>query len=149
MLHAALASFALLVANTQSATPAETADIAAITAQSRAFSQGFMDADLEAMMATYHEDAVIFPPGRAAISGESGIRAYWTPRPNRRVTHHAMNPDEIRIEDDLAYDHGVYTVSGETDGQAWGPSEGKYLVVWRRGADEVWRMQLDMWNDLD
>ena len=50
------------------------------------------------------------------------------------------------IQDDLAYDYGVYEVAGERDGQPWGPAGGKYVIVWVRGADGAWRMRLDIWN---
>lgn len=60
-------------------------------------------------------------------------------------TRHAATPTEIRVEGDHAYDYGVYEVAGERNGQAWGPTLGKYVIVWRRGP-EGWRIHLDMWN---
>jgi len=49
------------------------------------------------------------------------------------------------VDGDHAYDHGVYEVSGERDGKAWGPFRGKYVIVWRRDR-RAWRMEHDMWN---
>ena len=49
------------------------------------------------------------------------------------------------MDGDHAYDHGVYEISGERDGKAWGPVRGKYVIVWRREKG-TWRMELDMWN---
>jgi ketosteroid isomerase-like protein len=47
-----------------------------------------------------------------------------------------------------AYDYGTFEIAGERDGTAWGPSRGKYVVVWRRDQGG-WRMQLDIWNSSD
>ena len=81
-----------------------------------------------------------------AITGRPAILRYWTLPPNRRITRHVLIPDRIVIIGDVAHDYGRFEVSGETDGKPWGPSFGKYVVIWRRGTDGVWRMYLDMWN---
>ncbi|MDF2760692.1 MAG: hypothetical protein K0S99_3327, partial [Thermomicrobiales bacterium] len=44
-----------------------------------------------------------------------------------------------------AYDHGTFEIAGVRDGKAWGPSRGKYVVVWRREGG-TWRIHLDIWN---
>ena len=125
------------------------ADGIAIADAARAFSAAYVRGDPEAMAASYTDDAVIFPDRRAAISGRQAIQEYWTLPDNRRITLHQIVPDHVVIHGDVAYDHGRFTISGTTDGVPWGPSWGKYVVVWRRGADGKWRMQLDMWNRLD
>lgn len=125
------------------------ADGIAIAAAAHAFSAAYVRGDPEAMAASYTDDAVIFPDRRAAISGRPAIQEYWTLPENRRITLHQIVPDRVVIHGDVAYDHGRFTISGTTDGVPWGPSWGKYVVVWRRGADGKWRMQLDMWNRLD
>lgn len=121
-------------------------DSAAIHAVSREFSAAYVRGDAAAMGAAYTDDAVIFPDRSEAIAGREAIQRYWTLQPGARITRHTATPTEIRVEGDIAYDHGVYEIAGERNGQAWGPSHGKYVIVWRRGADGAWRMQLDMWN---
>jgi ketosteroid isomerase-like protein len=121
-------------------------DSVAILAAARAFSAAYVRGDAGAMAELYTEDAAIFPDLSPAIVGRGPIRQYWTLPPNRRVTRHVLMPDRVEIIGDVAHDYGRFEVSGETDGTAWGPSSGKYVVVWRRGADGHWRMFLDMWN---
>lgn len=121
------------------------ADMAAIEDAGRRFSAAYMRGDVDAMVELYTPDAVIFPNSSEAIRGHEDIRRYWALPAGARITHHRATPTEIRVDGDHAYDHGVYEVSGERNGEAWGPTLGKYVIVWRRGP-EGWRMHLDMWN---
>ena len=125
------------------------ADGEAIAKVARSFSAAYVQGDPEAMAGAYTEDAVIFPDRRAAISGRQAIQQYWTLPANRTITQHELIPEKVVVKGDMAYDHGRFRVSGTTDGVAWGPSWGKYVVMWRKGADGNWRMQLDIWNRLD
>jgi uncharacterized protein (TIGR02246 family) len=120
-------------------------DAAAIEAASREFSAAYVRGDVDAMMALYTPDAVIFPNNSEMIQGEQAVRAYWTLAPGQTVTHHRATPTEIRVDGDHAYDYGVYEIAGTRDGTAWGPTHGKYVIVWRRTGNG-WRMHLDMWN---
>lgn len=123
-------------------------DAEAISEAAQAFSAAYVRGDPEAMVEIYTEDAVIFPEKRVAISGRDAIRRYWTIPANRAIAQHEIMPDKVVIQGDMAYDHGRFRISGTTDGVPWGPNWGKYVVVWKKGADGKWRMQLDMWNSL-
>jgi uncharacterized protein (TIGR02246 family) len=120
-------------------------EVARIEELGRRFSAAYVAGDIETMVSLYTPDAVIFPGNSEAIRGHEGIRRYWTLAPGQRVTVHRATPTEIRIDGDHAYDHGVYEVSGERNGTPWGPTLGKYVIVWRR-TPQGWRMHLDMWN---
>lgn len=74
------------------------------------------------------------------------IQRYWTSRPGRRVTRHAITPTRIVVDGRHAYDYGTYVIAGEEDGEPWGPFAGKYVVVWRRDPGSPWRMELDIYN---
>lgn len=128
-----------------SSSPARDADRAAIEDQGARFSAAYVRGDADAMAALYTPDAVIFPDDSEMIGGRDAIRAFWALAPGERITSHRATPTEIRIEGNHAYDYGVYEISGERNGKAWGPSRGKYVIVWRRAPDG-WRMHLDMWN---
>ena len=91
-----------------------------------------MRGDAAAMTGLYTSDATIFPERSVALSGHEAIRKYWTLPPGRRVTHHSATPTRIVVDGAHAFDYGVYEISGERDGKAWGPVRGKYVIVWRR-----------------
>lgn len=120
-------------------------EVAQIEEAGRRFSAAYMAGDIQTMVSLYTPDAVIFPGNSEAIRGHEAIRRYWTLGPGQRVTLHRATPTEIRIDGSHAYDHGVYEIAGENNGTAWGPSHGKYVIVWRR-TPQGWRMHLDMWN---
>jgi ketosteroid isomerase-like protein len=96
----------------------------------------------------YTADAVIFPERSEWIAGREAIRRYWTLSPGRRITRHVVTPNRIIVDGEHAYDYGSFEIAGERDGIAWGPSRGKYVVVWRRDKG-IWRMHLDIWNSSD
>ena len=113
----------------------------------RQFSAAFIRGDAAAMADLYTPDGVIFPEQSEWITGRDAIRRYFTPGPGRSVTRHLLTPSRIVVDGHHAYDYGTYEIAGERDGVAWGPSRGKYVVVWRRQGDS-WRMQLDIWNSI-
>ena len=123
------------------------ADVTAIHELARGFSAALVRGDAEALTAVYTDDAVIFPERSEPLAGTAAIRRYWTPRPGRRVTRHVLTPTRVVVDGNHAYDYGVYEIAGESDGVAWGPHHGNYVVVWRR-EPAGWRMQLDIWNSL-
>ena len=142
----ATATAAAKATATDVAATAPRADSLAIIAAATAFSAAYVRGDADSMAALYTQHAAIFPDGTPAIVGREPIRRYWTLPPNRRITRHVLMPDRVEIIGDVAHDYGRFEIAGETDGTPWGPSFGKYLVVWHRGEDGQWRMHLDMWN---
>src|SRR5688572_22748748 len=86
----------------------ESSDSAAIHERGRKFSAAYMRGDAAGMAAMYTPDAVIFPERSETISGVKAIQRYWTSRPGRRVTRHAITPTRIVVDGRHAYDYGTY-----------------------------------------
>lgn len=112
----------------------------------RQFSRAYVAGDADAMTALYTDDAVLLPHNATEVRGREAIRAYWAPQDGQAVTEHRITPLEVEVRGDVATDYGTYVASGTVGDEAWGPSYGNYLIVWERGDDGRWRMQLDMWN---
>ena len=109
------------------------------------FSAAYMRADVEEMVSLYTDDAVIFPNNMDFIRGRDAIQKYWALGPGRRIILHKITPVEIRFSGDMAYDFGMYEISGSNDEVTWGPNYGKYVIVWKR-VDGSWKMHVDIWN---
>lgn len=116
-----------------------------ILAQSALFSQAYVANDDDTMMSVYADNAVIAPPQRHFITEQGDLKSYWTTPFARTVTAHKATPEEIIIDNNLAYDWGYYEGVGQRDGTPQ-PFDGKYLIVWKRSDDGTWRMVQDMWN---
>jgi ketosteroid isomerase-like protein len=146
LLALCIGSLACQPATEQRETLDEQAVIDTLASLARQFSQAYIEGDVHAMTALYTDDAVLFPGNSEYIRGKDAIARYWTLPEGRRITHHKLIPVEVEVSATMASDFGHYEISGENDGAAWGPVYGKYVVVWKRGADGRWRMHLDMWN---
>ena len=128
------------------APPAST-DAAAIQIQSARFSQALVAGDIDTAVSIYAENGVAAPSGLDFIRGREALRTYWTPAPDSDLIRHAATPIAIVVDGGHAFDWGYY--SGTTIMQGEERSfRGKYVIVWRREEDGVWRMVQDMWNSL-
>jgi ketosteroid isomerase-like protein len=117
----------------------------AIAAASRAFSAAFVAGDTAAIRELYTEGAMLLPPERD-VRGRDAIARYFAPGPRRRNLEHAMTSDDLGIEGNLAVDMGTWTNRWSLDGGEPRQASGRYLIVWRRGEDDRWRIEYDMWH---
>lgn len=148
LLVALLASAPAAAAQSAPLSVGPEADVEAILAQSRALSAAYVRGDIDALVAVYAEDGIAAPSGRDFVRGPGALHELWALPPGRVITRHTATPEELRVEGDLAYDWGYYEGAAEQDGEPRGPFGGKYLIVWQRDADGVWRIAHDMWNSL-
>ncbi|NIP60886.1 MAG: DUF4440 domain-containing protein [Gemmatimonadetes bacterium] len=92
----------------------------------------------------YTEDATILPPGGPVISGRSAIADFWSGATEQMGASAVdlVTDELVPLTSDAAYEIGHAVI--ETDG---GPVEVKYVVIWRRGDDGLWRWHVDIWNE--
>ena len=125
----------------------QTNDAQEIANAAKAFSQAYVDGDLEAQMKFYTDDAVILPGTRDMIKGIEGVTKYWDIPNTVNVLSHKSTPTKIEISGNMASDYGYYegtTIRG-SDTTSF---RGQYVIVWRKGTDHKWRMAVDMWSGL-
>ena len=120
----------------------------AIQAQAAKFSAAYVRGDVDEMLSIYTENGVAAPGGRDFIVGRTDMRSLWTIPAGTRILRHETNPESLVIEGNHAFDWGYYEGQSERDGQPLPPFSGKYVIVWERGDDNMWRMAVDMWNTL-
>jgi uncharacterized protein (TIGR02246 family) len=120
-------------------------DADAIRAQGQVWHDAANANDWAALMAVYIEDAVFMPPNHPTVRGHEEIQAFLGGLPPD--TRMQLEMAEIDGFGDLAYARGTYRMHLPVPGMDE-PHEdrGKYIEIWRRGADGVWRISRDIFN---
>lgn len=111
----------------------------------KAFSKAYMAGDYETISNAYTANGKIFPNNASIIEGKEAIKEQWILPEGTRILNHELQPEEINILGDYAFDYGYYIGrSGNKEGKE-SDFKGKYVVVWKKIAGE-WKMYLDIWN---
>jgi uncharacterized protein (TIGR02246 family) len=102
--------------------------------------------DADRIAAFYADDGVFLVPNAPAANGRGQVRGVWTQllsAPNLSLTW-TPNSVEVSQAGDLASEVGTYQLG--MDGPAGRiEDDGKYVVVWRRGASD-WEVAADIFN---
>jgi uncharacterized protein (TIGR02246 family) len=125
-------------------------DRAAIQAIDTAFVQAWLRDDTTGVLALFHPDAVLLPPGGRPVEGVRAIRAYWWPDDgsHTRVTAFTREPAEVRGTPELAWYRGtaalgwVYAKDGKEASQT---SRSTDLVLLAPDSAGRWRIIRQMW----
>ena len=126
-------------------------EIDKINTQNQLFSQYLVAGETEKLLAIYHDDAKIFPDQKEILTGRDSLMAYWAPNPDSkwRLVSHKLESEEITLpNEDTAIDYGYYY---GTSAKRMAPAEtsdwkGKYVVIWKKDKEGVWKIYLDIWN---
>lgn len=128
--------------------PLSAADQAAIRAADTAFSTAAGAGDAAGLAAMYLPDASLMPPNAATVRGREGIRKFWGGLIDAYRVNITLNAEEVEGRGDLAYSRGRYTLdlAPKVQGPAPAHDEGKFLVIFRRQPDGIWRLAVDMYS---
>lgn len=129
------------------------ADRTAIRALDARFVRGWLDDDVEAVLAVYSPQAVLMPPGAAPLHGLAAIRGFWWPQDgsHTRIVRFERSIDEIDGTRRLAFLRGTsslrwtYEKDGTTTTQATRSTD--LFLLTRNDAGE-WRVLRQIWNAL-
>jgi uncharacterized protein (TIGR02246 family) len=110
------------------------------------FAAAFNGGDGAGVAALYTDDAALLPPGGERVDGRAAIETFWQGAIDGGLTNLTLRVVEVEAKGDIAYEVGALSLQapGE-DGQPV-TVEGKYIVVWQKGADGAWRLHRDIWN---
>lgn len=115
---------------------------AAIDAVNGQFEDAFSRGDAARIATLYAEDAQIYPPGNAPVSGKVEIEKIWRGVLALPVKEMRLETAEVQSFGDDATEVGRYTLVAN-DGREL--DAGKYIVLWKRGAGG-WKIHRDIWN---
>ena len=124
------------------------ADEAAIRAASAQWAKVAGAKDLEKFLSFYADDAALFYPGSPLVTGADGRRKAWDSllkTPDLALTF-ATTKVEAARSGDLAYETGSYDMSWKEKNGKTKREKGKYIVVWKKQANGLWKALLDTYN---
>ena len=112
------------------------------------FSRAYRDGDPAGVAALYAEDAWYLAPGDSIAQGQVVRHFEWLSS-SQLGTGPVVEFEIVdrAVAGDLAYDIGYYRIraAGAPEGSGSG---GKFIVVWKRGADGTWRIHADGYSEV-
>jgi uncharacterized protein (TIGR02246 family) len=124
---------------------AETAR-AAIEAANKNFQEAFNRGDAGAVARMYTPDGAVLPPDAKRADGREAIQQFWQSAIDAGLRELSLRSIEVEEAGDTAYEVGTATLKAQMAGGTTVAMSLKYIVIWRRGADDVWRLHRDIWN---
>jgi ketosteroid isomerase-like protein len=119
---------------------------AELDAANAAFSEAWVAADTDALLAAYTDDAVVHPPAGGVLTTPAHVRALLGPAPSQRRVGHRLEPtlrQTLRGGEVLEMGRWHSARENEAGEAPW--SSGCYTVIWRNDAGR-WRMKYDGWT---
>ncbi len=130
------------------AADARAAGETAVRAASVAWSSASQAKDLEKATAVYSDDAVVFPDGQPIETTKADIRAGWQSLfsvPDSSLTW-KTTAVHVAQAGDMAYEYGAYTFTTADKQGRIKTQTGKYVVIWKKQADNSWKVVIDIDN---
>ena len=104
--------------------------------------------DVDKTVSFYSDDAIVMPPNALAATTKAAIRNLWS----SLLTSPGVNMNwkttkvEVSKSGDMAYASGTYQLTMNDPSGKSVNDRGKYLVVWEKQANGVWKCGADIWN---
>lgn len=127
--------------------PAPDSDRAAILSNGERWIAYYQAGEIEKMQNLYEEDAWVMPNGSPLLRGSSETINFFAR--NRRSGNDVAfksKPENLLIEGDRAYLVTQYTMRIKSQDGKLTNLKGRTFIVYRRGADGIWRIWWDMDN---
>ena len=117
------------------------------------FTAGYKKLDAASVANLYSETAAYLAPGENLDIGRQKVLETFTKffdsvrKQNGRMEI-SFRIVQREVDQNLAYDVGIYTLTSFNEKGEARASKGKFMVVAKREKDGVWRFQVDGYNDL-
>ncbi len=94
----------------------------------------------------YADDGVAYPPNEPVAVGRAATRAVWARYFSDPTYQVSWKTTAAGVENNTGWTAGTYQESFQGPDGKTVVGTGKYLCVWRKGADGKWKAIQDMWN---
>jgi uncharacterized protein (TIGR02246 family) len=120
-----------------------------ITAREKEWSAAFLAGDAAAIGSMYTEDGASIQPAGEWSRGREAIAAQLKAQLDTiNVTAREDVPEEVIVAGDHIVEFGRYSYTGTTKkGNKAISGVGRYVVLWRKDADGVWRLHRDLGSE--
>jgi uncharacterized protein (TIGR02246 family) len=117
------------------------------------FSEAYRTLDVEKVANLYTEDAAYLPPNNNILQGREEIRPTFREffdyvKSKGQIMTISFHIYQRKVDKNLAYDVGIYTIRQSKDGKEIGTGQGKFIVVAVKEKNGTWRFQVDGYNEL-
>ncbi|MFK0688832.1 YybH family protein [Mesorhizobium sp. IMUNJ 23033] len=117
-----------------------------IEANNADFVAKFAAKDAKGVAQHYTEDAVAFPPNEDRVAGRESVQKMWQGWIDAGLTDLTLKAAQVEESGNLAYEEGIYSIKIPGSDGKTSEEIGKYIIVWKKGADGEWRLHRDIWN---
>jgi uncharacterized protein (TIGR02246 family) len=122
-------------------------EVKALLDTDRAFDEATAKLGVEGWVSYFADDGIMLPAGSNIVAGKEAIRKYVTPRFEAPGFSLRWEPIDARASGSLGYTYGISKASrAGADGKSV-VSYGKYVTIWTRQRDGIWKIALDMGNN--
>lgn len=136
-------AIAFAAATLGACTPAtESEDGLNVMMQSETWEDALNAGDVDTLVSLYTDNARVLPPNAELAAGAEAVRAEFGAMVDAGLAGD-LTSIETRQAGDIGYNVGIYTLVGPDGGSV---DRGKFIEIWRRGADGQWRISNDIWN---
>lgn len=110
------------------------------------FGDAVRQGDAAGLAALYTEEATILPPNSEMIQGRQGIEEFWSGIIQVGLKDAVLTTVNVSGSGNLAYEIGKFTLTIQAEEQEPMEQKGKYVVVWKKMEDGLWKLHVDIWN---
>lgn len=121
---------------------------AAIESVNTKFADAMKAGDATALAGLYTDDAQLLAPNTPQLQGRAAIaKVFGEWFTQMKITDFKLSAADLIPAGDYAVETGAYAMTMQLKGEtAPVTDKGKYIVVWKRGADGSWKLHRDVWN---
>jgi ketosteroid isomerase-like protein len=118
----------------------------ALIAVDDAWSNAAVARNVDAVASFYAEDGVAYPPSEPVAVGRAAARKVWAAYFADPTFQISWKATSAGVESRTGWTVGTYQASVKGSDGKTNVEKGKYVTVWRKGADSKWKAIHDMWN---